>query len=88
MSRAIVVHHDDHEEEFLRDTLLLSIYDSLRHRKTAIQDATALTSTIIGSVIDLVHDSSINSSQITATVHATLLRFDTIAAMHYKAFHP
>jgi transcriptional regulator NrdR family protein len=75
-------------QPFSRDTLLLSVYDSLRHRKTAVTDATALTTTIIGNLYGLVEDATVPRDAITEVTTAVLERFDPVAATHYRAFHP
>lgn len=90
-SSIMVLHQiDDKEalEPFSRDKLLLSIHDSLRHRKTALDDATALTDTIISQALPLVSEALINASQLAKISHKILKRFDHVAATHYLAFHP
>ncbi len=74
-------------EPFSRDTLLLSLYDSLRHRKTAISDATALVGTIMGLMYPLVEQATIQRDVLVELAGATLERFDPVAATHYRAFH-
>jgi transcriptional repressor NrdR len=77
-------------EPFLRDKLYLSIYKSLGHRQTALQDATALTRTVIGKVIKTQQDQpgKITRAELIATTQEILRHFDTIAATHYAAYHP
>lgn len=75
-------------EPFSRDTLLFSVYDSLKHRKSAIQDATALTSTIIATLHPLAEATVVDRDVITTVTTSILERFDKIAATHYAAFHP
>lgn len=72
---------------FLRDKLFLSVYDSLRHRKTAIQDASALTSTIIAKIAKASTDGQIDRQKLIDTALACLKRFDKTAAVHYKAYY-
>ena len=73
---------------FSRDILFISVYETCKHRKTALKDATALTATII-SVLPTIHEKSvIDRSRLTKTVHQTLKRFDATAAMLYIALHP
>ncbi len=74
-------------EPFLRDKLLLSIYDSLKHRKTAIRDATALTDTVWQKLLPHFSDGAIVLSKIAETTEQILKRFDETAAVHYQAFH-
>lgn len=87
-SQALMYTHHKHSEPFSRDTLLLSIYDSLKHRKTATKDATALTATVMSHLYPLIHDASLSRDTVTEVTAATLERFDPIAATHYRAFHP
>ena len=87
-SQALSVQKKNGLEPFSRDMLLLSVYDSLRHRKTALQDATALTATIISMLTPLA-DTAVIDRDVIATVTSTVLqRFDKPAASHYQAFHP
>lgn len=89
LTRSLLVRIDTkHVEAFSRDKLLLSVYDSLRHRKTAVADAESLTATIIGRIYALVEAATIDNTDITATVTQILKRFDKVAATHYTAFHP
>lgn len=75
-------------EPFSRDILLLSVYDSLRHRKTALQDASALTATIWSKLLPQIQNATIKRSDVVQTTTDTLKRFDKSAATHYAAFHP
>ena len=74
-------------EPFLRDKLLISVYESLKHRKSALADATALTSTIVMRVYELADTSIIERAVVVEMTYAVLERFDLVAATHYKAFH-
>lgn len=75
-------------QPFLRDNLLLSVYDSLRHRKSALMDATSLTATIVSNMYDLADNGVIERDAVVTVTGAVLERFDKVAAIHYKAFHP
>lgn len=75
-------------EPFSRDKLLVSVYDSLRHRKTALSDASGLTNTIIGRLLHMVENAQLSKNDIARTAIAVLKRFDAVAATHYGAFHP
>ncbi len=72
---------------FLRDKLLVSIYNSCRHRSDALQDAGALTDTVIGKLSEVADEGVIYPDKLSELVHAILLSFDQVAATHYKAFH-
>lgn len=71
---------------FTRDKLFLSIFTSCRHRSDALQDAIALTETVLAA-LDFPQHKSINTRQIAQTTHSILERFDTVAATLYKAYH-
>jgi transcriptional regulator NrdR family protein len=75
-------------EPFSRDKLLIDVYDSLRHRKTALADATALTLTIWSQLQGPIEEGLIDREEIIKTVASVLKRFDKAAATHYLAFHP
>ena len=75
-------------QAFQRDKLFISIYDSLKHRKTALRDATELTDTVIRDLHPLMRSASVTKIQIIEIVLPVLRRFDGAAATHYQAFHP
>lgn len=75
-------------EAFSRDKLLLSIHDSLRHRKTALKDAEGLCDTIIAKLLPRIKHATVEAVTIEATTYSVLRRFDKAAASHYRAFHP
>lgn len=87
-SQALSVNKKNGLEPFSRDTLFISVYDSLRHRKTVLDDATALTSTIISTITPLADNASIDRDVIVTVTTTVLQRFDKPAASHYQAFHP
>lgn len=88
LTGSIVVRKDKAVEPFSRDKLLLSINDSLRHRKTATADSTALTDTIIERVLPQITHATIEVRLIAQISLTVLQRFDPVAATHYQAFHP
>lgn len=73
-------------EPFYRDKLFLSIKDSLQHRKSNLEDATALTDTVLGLVLSL-NNALIRSHELALMVSDTLNRFDPIASDVYRAKH-
>jgi transcriptional regulator NrdR family protein len=74
---------------FQRDILFISVYDSLRHRKTAVSDAEALTATILRSLpATFTTDRAVDRTKLIELVTSTLGRFDKAAAVQYGAFHP
>lgn len=82
-----VVHKND-LRPFSRDKLFLSVYDSLKHRITATDDATSLTNTIISHLYPLIRNGGINREDIIRISAQILKRFDKAAASHYLAYHP
>jgi hypothetical protein len=65
----------------------MDAYRSLSHRKTALQDATALTDTIILSVLGVAQHGVITTGQITSLAHDILFNFDKAAASYFSARH-
>ena len=87
-SQALMLLESGRLEPFYRDKLFLSIHDSLKHRKTALSDATALTDTILGKLYkNSIKDAVINKKSLVETTANTLKHFDNAAFTHYKAFH-
>lgn len=76
-----------HIEPFRRQKLFISVYDSLKHRKTALEDAEGLSDTIIGRLLNQQKQPEISHEVIISTTMLVLKRFDKVAAIHYKAFH-
>jgi transcriptional regulator NrdR family protein len=85
---SVTVKNNKALEPFQRDKLLLSIYDSLKHRKSALSDATGLTDTIIYKLYPHMQDAVIDRGNIIETVTEVLRRFDKAAATYYRSFHP
>ncbi len=75
-------------EPFSRDKLFLAIHNSLKHRKTASNDATALTATVIAKLLPSIKTATLLRSDIIKTTSDVLKRFDKTAAISYQAFHP
>lgn len=74
-------------EPFSRDKLLLSLYESCRHRPAPLKDAEGLTDTVITKLRALVKNGSLDRQSIALTVQVALNRFDGAASVHYQAFH-
>jgi len=70
--------------EFSEETLMISLYEALRHRKTAVTDAAGLTQTVLQDLFKK-RLAIIPSTEIKKTAHAVLQRFDKTAAAVYKA---
>lgn len=86
--RALSVRRLRKIEPFSRDKLFLSIHGTLGHRKTATEDASALTATALGKLWGLVSDGSVEDREITLVVGEVLAAFDKAAATAYTAYHP
>ncbi len=84
---ALIVECNDQYNAFLRDKLLLSVYESIKHRKTAITDAAALTDTIMIKLFPQFLNGKISVLKIKETVMQTLEKFDEASYWHYQAFH-
>ena len=73
---------------FNKNKLFLSLYKSLEHRKTAMEDASALTETTLGKLQSSTQDGLVVATDIIKTAQTILKHFDTAASVHYAAFHP
>lgn len=71
-------------EVFQRDVLFMSIWKALQHRKKALNEATALTDTIIMRVLAL-KQPIITTSDIKNAAHKILSNFEHTAAAVYIA---
>lgn len=88
LSTAIAVRYTDKDvRHFSRDTLLISLYESCKHRPHAIQDAEALSQTVTSLLLGLMDHGSISREDIVVTCTQVLERFDKTAATVYTAFH-
>lgn len=72
---------------FSRDRLFIDVYECLKHRKTALSDATSLTDTVLAQLLPAQHQSQIERSALVAIVQQVLARFDTAASVQYAAYH-
>jgi len=86
--KSLLLTDGSHTEAFSRDKLFLSLHDSLKHRQTALSDATSLTDTILSKLMPHVHDASLDRKHIVAQSLEVLQRFDRAASVHYQAYHP
>lgn len=77
---------EGHLQPFSRDKLFISIKDSLQHRKSALQDATALTDTVLYQLLRR-NQADIPVSSILKLTHTALKRFDPTAGAVYAARH-
>jgi len=75
-----------HLEPLSRDRVFVAIMNSLQHRKTALEDATYLTDTILSRIVAL-KTSQIRSADIRDICQDVLKKFDPTAAAVYSAKH-
>ncbi len=78
------VSKDDSIHELQAETLLISLYEALKHRKTAVTDAAALRDTILQKLLAK-NEAIIPANEIKKTALQVLGRFDKTAAAVYKA---
>ena len=84
----MVEHANGELKPFERDLLFISIFESCKHRETALQDARSLTQLAIDTLIKKqLQPGVLKKEHIVATVHAVLKRFDKAAATFYAAYH-
>lgn len=74
-------------EAFSRDKLFLSVYESCKHRKKAVDDASAITLTIIGNLSGFSATGEILRKELVDIVLRVLNNFDPTAASVYKGLH-
>lgn len=86
--RVVQVNDKRHLAPFDRDKLFISIQKSCEHRENAVQEARALTATVISKLLSAHSGGTIEVRTITNIVTMVLKRFDSAAAVHYMAFHP
>ena len=73
---------------FDADRLFISIYNCMRHRKVAHQDARALYETILNKLLTTSNDATISRDTVVNTSISVLRRFDQAASVQYAAYHP
>lgn len=75
-------------EDFVKEKLLFSIYNSLGHRQDAIGDSIAITETVMTSLLKTLKTPVINRNHLIKTTSEVLKRFDKPASVHYLAYYP
>jgi transcriptional regulator NrdR family protein len=73
---------------FSRDKLFASVLSALGHRKTPVEDTSALTATIIAKLLHATSQAVVSPPDIAAIAYETLTHFDKAAAVQYGAYHP
>lgn len=85
---AIRVKHGSSLEPFIRDMLLISVYEACKHRPKALEDAIGLTQTISSDIMKQISpEGVIERSRVAELAYAVLERFDPVAATVYMAYH-
>lgn len=74
-------------QPFVRDKLFMSVYKSLQHRHSPLEDAGAVTDTIMQKLVQLQPGAAIERQTIIQLTQVALHRFDTAASVYYAAFH-
>jgi transcriptional repressor NrdR len=88
LTKSIVVRDKDGKlSPFIKERLLLSIYKSCQHRRTALNDAIALTDTVTRQILEHTTDGSISRGHIAAVCQSVLQNFDKAAVVQYEAYH-
>lgn len=80
--------NQSHITIFQRDALYLSLYEACRHRPHAIADASDLTDTVIGKLLNgYVSNGIVKRADVLDVASKTLGSFDSAAQVHYAAYH-
>lgn len=80
------VRKDGHLLEFRPETLLISLYEALKHKKTADIDAKYIYDTVIAKLAAK-NTPELPAELITRTAHDILRRYDKVAASLYLVTH-
>ncbi len=85
--KGLAIESDGDIKPFSRDKLFVSVHDSLKHRKTATEDAMHLTDTIISKILPSVQKAQITKNNLSELAFNVLLHFDKSASVYYKSYH-
>jgi transcriptional repressor NrdR len=85
----VVVRRDGSFSPLSKQKLFVSIYESCKHRKRPIEDASALTDTIMNRVVRMPNNitGSIDVATVQVIAQATLKAFDQVAHTYYTAYY-
>jgi len=78
---------EKYTEAFQRDKLFISIHESCKHRKQAVEAATALTDTVLGRIRTKIHDATVMREDLISVTADILKRYDKAAHTSYLAYH-
>lgn len=88
MATSLVVQYSARDlRPFSRDRLFISLYEALKHRASAQEDASALTTTIITLLLREAQESAVAREVVVRTATTALKRFDAAAGTMYRAYH-
>ncbi|MCA9327437.1 hypothetical protein KDA14_02825 [Candidatus Saccharibacteria bacterium] len=73
---------------FNRDRLFVDIAAALGHRKSHLDEASALCAEIIGQIVKNTPGAIVASYDIAIVAETALRRFDTTAGTYFAAYHP
>ncbi len=85
--QSLLVNSKNKTSPFSRDTLFVSILNSLKHRKNSIIEASELTNTVINKMQHSLVNASIDTDTLRKISFNTLEQFDFVASIQYKAFY-
>ena len=87
-SIVLLSNNDQVSLPFIRERLFISIYESCRHRPTAITDAIGITETVIAQCLaSQKPEGTVNRLDLILITRRTLMQFDAAAGMYYAAYH-
>lgn len=84
---SIIKKNSDDLEPFNRANLYISVYESLKHRKAALEESDELTNTIILDLSKKARDGLIFIDDLRDSVMNTLSKFDNTSLVYYKAYY-
>lgn len=88
LSNSLLIRNKKGEiEGFVKEKLLFSIHDSLKHREYAVQDAISITDTVISNILNQLKSPLIERSTLISITHKVLNNFDRPAAVYYLAYN-
>ncbi|HUY53513.1 MAG TPA: hypothetical protein VMV24_03005 [Candidatus Dormibacteraeota bacterium] len=88
LERSMVVKAEDGSMyPFIREKLLMSISKSLGHRTNHVNEAVALTNTILSKLQTTYKTPLLTRNNIILTSEEVLKNFDNAALIHYSAYH-
>lgn len=87
LTNSLAVDNNGSLSPFDADLLYISIYNCLRHRRSAHKDARALYETILSKLLTTSENATISRDSVVNTSIRVLRRFDQAASVQYAAYH-